>query len=112
MTKDRTTTSQIRTLNDVFRTTWLTGKVLMTQGIISLPDQTQSRIAEAVQAFTAFTQDNDPHDEHDFGAVTIDGYKVFWKIDCYARDMMHGSENPADPTQTVRVLTIMLAEEH
>ncbi len=54
-------TDRIRQLNDVFRTTWLTGNVLMTSGIRSLAEATQSRIAEAVQGFSAFTADNDPH---------------------------------------------------
>lgn len=115
-TKAKTTTNpqtaRIRELNDVLRTTWLTGQVLMTQGIRHLPDELQSRIAEAVQTFADFTPDNDPHGEHDFGAFTIETRKVFWKIDYYAPDMMHGSENPADPAKTRRVLTIMLAEEY
>ncbi|MBB3138553.1 hypothetical protein FHS26_006331 [Rhizobium pisi] len=110
MTTNRTKT--IRILNDAFRRTWLTGEVLMTPGIGSLSIESQSRIAEAVQTFDAFTADNDPHGEHDFGAVTVDGTKVFWKIDYYAMDMLHGSEDPADPKVTKRVLTIMLAEEY
>jgi hypothetical protein len=84
----------------------------MPPGIRALPHALQSRIANQVQTFTAFTPDNDPHGEHDFGAFTIEGRKVFWKIDCYAPDMVHGSENPADPAATRRVLTIMLAEEY
>ncbi|WKL23776.1 DUF3768 domain-containing protein (plasmid) [Agrobacterium tumefaciens] len=78
----------------------------------SHPDCRAIRIVEAVQSFKAFTPDNDPHGEHDFGAVVIESQKVFWKIDYYAPDMMHGSEDPSDPKQTRRVLTIMLAGEY
>lgn len=105
-------TTRIRELNDVFRTTWLTGTVYLTSGIQSLEDATQSRIVEAVQGFDAFTPDNDPHGEHDFGAVTVNGYKVFWKIDYYDLTMQYGSDDPANPAITKRVLTVMLASEY
>jgi hypothetical protein len=112
MAKTKTHADRIRELNDEFRTTWLTGTVLMTSGIENLPDAVQSGIVEAVQKFDAFTPDNDPHEEHDFGTVTIDGHKVFWKIDYYDQTMQYGSEDPANPTVTKRVLTIMQAEEY
>ena len=105
-------TDRIRELNDLLRTTWLTGKIIMTEGIALLPDETRSRIVEAVETFNEFTEDNDPHGEHYFGAVSVDGHKVFWKIDYYALDMMYGSEDPADPAATRRVLTIMLVSEY
>ena len=105
-------TARIRELNDLLRQTWLTGKVYMTEGVRALPDELQSRIAEKVQTFTAFTPDNDPHGEHDFGAFTVDGTKVFWKIDYYDQSMEMGSPDPASVALTKRVLTIMLAEEY
>ncbi|AUC13206.1 hypothetical protein SZ54_4761 [Rhizobium sp. UR51a] len=49
-------TLRIRELNDVFRTTWITGTALLTSGIQNLPDTTQSRIAEVVQSFDALTR--------------------------------------------------------
>lgn len=106
------TPSRIAELNDLLRTSFLMGRVVITAGVRSLGADFESATVEAVQRFKAFTPDNDPYGEHDFGAVTVLDRKVFWKIDYYALDMIHGSEDPADPKQTVRVLTIMLAEEY
>ena len=72
----------------------------------------KSKVLAEVQTFDAFTADNDPHDEHDFGSFEVDACKVFWKIDYYDAAMVFGSEDPADPTKTTRVLTIMLASEY
>ena len=66
----------------------------------------------AVRTFSTFSEDNDPWQEHDFGAVEIDGEKVFWKIDYYDLSMMYASPNPANESATVRILTIMLASEY
>jgi len=104
--------AQIRALNDRFRTTFIGGRVLITEGVMSLGQDAVSSIREKVEAYTAFDQDNDPYGEHDFGAITHDGSKVFWKIDYYDRRMEYGSEDPADPAKTTRVLTIMLASEY
>jgi hypothetical protein len=50
--------------------------------------------------------------EHDFGMIRHGGLKVFWKIDYYDLNLRYGSENPSDPAQTRRVMTILLAEEY
>ena len=105
-------TTRIAELNDRLRTTFMGGKVLQTEGICALPEADQSAIREKVETFSDFSEDNDPYGEHDFGAFDHNGEKIFWKIDYYAPDMRHGSENPADPSQTVRVLTILLAIEY
>ena len=105
-------TTRIAELNDRLRTTFMGGKVLQTEGICALPEADQSAIREKVETFSDFSEDNDLYGEHDFGAFDHNGEKIFWKIDYYAPDMIHGSENPADPSQTVRVLTILLAIEY
>jgi Protein of unknown function (DUF3768) len=113
-----TTTSRIAELNDLCRTAMgIAGRVFQTAGISALPEADQSAIREKVETFDAFTADNDPYGEHDFGAFHHNGERIFWKIAYYDRasfgtshDM--GSEDPSDPRQTVRVLTIMLASEY
>lgn len=108
-----TKTERIAKLNDICRTAMgVAGQLIQTQGINALPAQDQSAIREKVELFNDFTPANDPHEERDFGAFDHDGEKVFWKIDYFAPDLCHGSEDPSDPRQTVRVLTIMLASEY
>jgi len=103
----------ISDLNDLLRQTFIGGKVLITEGISNLSDEVQESVVSNVRGFADFSEDNDPYGEHDFGAFDQpDLGKVFWKIDYYAPDMERGSEDPADPKQTCRVLTIMLAEEY
>jgi hypothetical protein len=69
-------------------------------------------VLTAVRDFDDFTADNDPYNEHDLGALTVDGDRMLWKIDYYDRDRRYGSPDPADPAVTTRILTIMLASEY
>jgi hypothetical protein len=103
---------RIRVLNDNFRSTFVGGQMVMTAGVNELPLDTKARVLLAVQSFSNFTKDNDPHGEHDFGNFQIEGETYFWKIDYYALDMDGGSEDPADPEKTARVLTMMRADEY
>jgi len=100
----------IRELNDQFRTQLRGGRLMMTRGIAGRTDA--QKILGRVVSFNDFSADNDPFGEHDFGAFDHQGEKIFWKIDYYDSDLQHGSENPADPELTTRVLTIMLASEY
>ena len=104
--------TRIAKLNDAFRKTFLGGKVMLTRGISELPENEKNAILALVQMFDDFTPDNDPYGEHDFGAIEHNGQRIFWKIDYYDKTLSFGSENPADPTVTTRVLTVMLAEEY
>jgi len=106
--------AKIRALNDAFRTTLdqQLGRVMMTAGVDALPSDVKAMVIRRVATFSAFTPDNDPHKEHDFGSFALTGRKFFWKIDAYDKAMEFGSEDPADPSKTTRVLTIMLAEEY
>jgi Protein of unknown function (DUF3768) len=104
--------SRIRELNDALRTTFEGGQVLITASVSALPPILACEVLQKVRAFTDFTSDNDPYGEHDFGSFEIAGRKFIWKIDYYEKNMTFGSEDPADPEQTTRVLTIMLAEDY
>lgn len=104
--------TRIAELNDQLRATLAGGRVMMTCGVNATGPAFVTKAVAAMRAFTEFDADNDPHGEHDFGAVEVEGRNLFFKIDYYAPGMEHGSEDPADPAETVRVLTLMLAEEY
>lgn len=103
---------KVRELNDAFRSSGKGGKVFMTTGVDALPSDVKAMVIRRVATFCDFTPDNDAHGEHDFGSFELAGRKFFWKIDYYDAAMQFGSDDPADPSKTTRVLTIMLAEEY
>lgn len=110
MTMDNT--EAIRTLNDEFRKTFRGGRVLVTQGINALPPIDVAEIMKMVSQFNSFKAGDDPYKEHDFGAFDYKGNKIFFKIDYYDTNYEYASEDPADPSKTNRVLTVMLANEY
>ena len=103
-------TQKACTLNDAFRTTFVGGQVVVTQGIRALPDIAD--VLRRVRDFADFNESNDPYKEHDFGAFMQGSQQVFWKLDYYNIGLEQGSPDPCDPTVTVRVLTVLLASEY
>ena len=89
------------------------GRLVVTPSVISAGDGFVPEALAAVGAQDIFHPEDDPDGQHDFGAVTIQGQKVFWKIDLYeaGSDFRYGAEMPDNPITTVRVLTIMMASD-
>ena len=125
----REQTARIARLNDLARRAMgIACTVVATVGFRSLPDTDQSCVRELIETFDAFTDDNDPHGERDFGCIYQLGdgrwttehprvrederERVFWKLDYYDRELQFASEDAANPAITRRVLTIMLADEY
>lgn len=107
---------QIRALNDTMRRDIFNptefGDVILTAGVGALSDTDRFALIDEVRCFEDFTEDNDPHGEHDFGAINFKGERYFWKIDYYDINLEFHSPDPASKELTRRVLTIMLAEEY
>ena|SRR5436190_18230512 len=103
---------RIADLNDAFRTSLEGGRVIITAGVAALDTDARIAVLKEVRAFTAFTSDNDPYGEHDFGSVSVSGHEFFWKIDYYDPSLTRHSEDAANPSVTARVLTIMRTEEY
>lgn len=107
------TNNRIRDLNDRFRRLRQgNGKVFVTAGVQARGPVFVAEAICAVRSFDAFSPDNDPYGERDFGAVVVNNTRLFWKIDYYDPTLSSGSEDPANETQTCRVLTIMMAHEY
>ena len=111
---DKQSRERIRDLNDAFRKTLdpTLGRTMLTAGVNALPSDVRATAMRAVATFDAFNADNDPHGEHDFGSFDLAGHKFFFKVDYYDPRLEFGSDDPADPAKTTRVLTLMLAEEY
>lgn len=109
-------TLKIRKLNDAMRNRIpevdVANRILITPGVKRLHMLEQIALAIEVREFDVFGPGNDPHGEHDFGSITFQGTRYFWKIDYYDRELQMHSPDPSDPAVTSRVLTIMRADEY
>ena len=84
-------TSKIRDLNDALRRRDVQhGIIVMTSGISAKGDAFVAKAMRGVAEFDAFDADCDPYCEHDFGALTIQGEKIFFKLDYYDLSMTAG----------------------
>ena len=101
------TSAKIAAKNDEFRRS-MEG-CTVTKGVVDMGDDAKEIIVR-VRDFAAFTEDNDPYGEHDFGSLKVADHKVFWKIDYYDSNLKNWCD-PLDP-KCRRVVTIMLAEEY
>lgn len=106
-------TIMVRQLNDLHRALLPISTTVVTRGVAHLSENDFFLLMRAVRDFKEFSEDNDPHGEHDFGSIEMGGSKFFWKIDYYAKgDYTQGSDDPSDPEKTSRVLTVMHSYEY
>ena len=102
--------AKIRALNDQARQSFTGCRIVIAQGVQAMSDVPS--ILDQVRRYDAFTPDNDPYGEHDFGSFSYAAETIFWKFDYYDVDLQMHSPDPSDPAVTARVLTIMLADEY
>jgi hypothetical protein len=110
-------TAKIRALNDALRRGERPdlGRFMITSGVRDLAAAWplgKVAVYAKVQAFDAFTKDNDPYFEQDFGSFEFAGVTCYFKIDHLDKAMKCDSEGPADETKTTRLLVIMRADEY
>ena len=105
-------TQRIRELNDELRQHLLGSFAVMTPGVAALGQQAVEHIVQTISVFDDFCHANDPYEEHDFGSFEAEGHTIFFKIDYFDRHLKYLSPDPTDPAVTVRVITVMLADEY
>ena len=103
---------RIAQMNDALRRTGRGGVIIMTRGVRALPDFNLASLLAALADYDQFDEDSDPHGERDFGLLDHAQRELLWKIDYFDVTLTWGSDDPADPEKTMRVLTILLAEEY
>jgi hypothetical protein len=108
--ESKSVSSDIAKLNDKLRSSVpvlpLPHVMVLTKGVRALSPIELNLLFFEVRAFSAFTKSNNYYGENDFGVVTINQEKFFWKFDYYSEDLTEWKENGR------RVLTLMRADEY
>tara|TARA_R110000796_G_scaffold104850_1_gene214761 strand:- start:694 stop:1065 length:372 start_codon:yes stop_codon:yes gene_type:complete len=115
-------TRKVADLNDQLRKDMFTGnmlkkhnlknKIVLTPGIAGLNLIDKEKVFASVKYYGNFNKNNNPWGEKDFGNFNFKKETFNWKIDYYDNDMKYHSPDKTDPDKTIRVLTIMKAEEY
>ena len=81
-------------------------QMVLTDEVAAVATDQLSELLNQVKSFNSFSEDNDPHGEHDFGKIMLQGDSFFWKFDYYDPTMKYFEENGQ------RVLTLMFCHEN
>ena len=88
------------------------GRDMLTRAVADRGPDFERAAIRAVAQDTAFPKDDDPHKDRSFGTVTVEGERLFWKIDLYDASYEWASHDPANKRVTRRVLTIMFPSDY
>ena len=92
----------VSALNDQFRMTLVGERFMVNRGFNALPRAMKEAALIRLRDFDNFTKDNDPCGDHSAGSFEEDGYKFFWKIDCYDKGGECEAQDPSNPEVTTR----------
>jgi hypothetical protein len=94
-------------LNDQLRATFKGGRVQMTSGVYELDARLRGRALSVLARYSKFAPDS----EHDCGGFIFAGFAFEWRIEYRGKDGTGRSPDPADPEQTLRVLTLYVMQD-
>lgn len=95
-----------------------TAKLVITRNCLATLAGDGSSVAELaaqIRIFSALSEWKPPEgdrSECDLSYLQIDGLNLMFKVDYYAPGLKWGSEDPSDPQQTIRVITVMLPSDY
>ena len=99
-------------LNDRFRQGDRSlGEYKLSRQVLALPKHKQKQLFKELQEFSDFNPQNDPSGDRSRGEIVMDNFTYIWKIDYLDTTMTMVSDDPADPSVTTRVLSIIRTGE-
>ena len=99
--------ARIIDLNDQLRTTFKGGQVRMMPSVYQL----DARLCGRALCVMARSPKFDHRGDHDWGHFVFAGYMFEWRVEYRSKDSDGVSSDPADPDQTLRVLTLSAVDD-
>lgn len=101
----------IARLNDQLRKTGQGGSIVITSNLRRVTGFDAGVLDSALANYEGFDAGNDPYGERDLEDLTLFGHNLMFKIDYFDLSLTYGSDDPANPSVTSRILTVMLASD-